>query len=58
MSVVKVIQAEILSAKAYDEQHEVVVEAPEGFPFKIEDNPGQQTITLTRENNIKGEYIY
>lgn len=30
----------------FDEQLE---ETPGSFPFKIEDNPGQQTITLTRE---------
>lgn len=32
-----------------------VEEAPEGFPFKIEDHPGQQTVTLTRE--YQGESI-
>ncbi|MCD9638323.1 hypothetical protein HAX54_022212 [Datura stramonium] len=32
-----------------------VEEAPEGFPFKIEDHPGQHTITLTRE--YQGESI-
>ncbi|KAI3840400.1 hypothetical protein MKX03_037812 [Papaver bracteatum] len=36
------------------DDHEVV-EAPGGFPFKIEDNPGEQTITLTRE--YQGEDI-
>ncbi|KAI3840398.1 hypothetical protein MKX03_037810 [Papaver bracteatum] len=30
------------------DDHEVV-EAPGGFPFKIEDTPGEKTITLTRE---------
>ncbi|KAL0770148.1 hypothetical protein Bca101_035298 [Brassica carinata] len=29
--------------------------APGSFPFKIEDNPGHQTVTLTRE--YKGEHI-
>ncbi|KAI3840399.1 hypothetical protein MKX03_037811 [Papaver bracteatum] len=32
-----------------------VVEAPGGFHFNIEDNPGEQTITLTRE--YQGEVI-
>lgn len=32
-----------------------VVEAPSDFPFKIEDNAGEQTVTLTRE--YKGETI-
>ncbi|KAI3912509.1 hypothetical protein MKW98_020971 [Papaver atlanticum] len=36
------------------DDHEVV-EAPGGFPFKIEDNPGEKTITLTRE--YQGENI-
>lgn len=29
--------------------------APGSFPFKIEDNPGHQTVTLTRD--YKGEHI-
>lgn len=32
-----------------------VEDVPAGFPFKIEDNPGYQTITLTRE--YQGENI-
>ncbi|RZC79533.1 hypothetical protein C5167_003865 [Papaver somniferum] len=32
-----------------------VVETPSGFPFKIEDKPGEQTITLTRK--YMGDYI-
>ncbi|XP_004235048.1 uncharacterized protein At2g39795, mitochondrial [Solanum lycopersicum] len=53
-SLLKVIQSEIQCAEESDEQDEVE-EAPEGFPFKIEDHPGQQTITLTRE--YQGESI-
>ncbi|CAN4089162.1 unnamed protein product [Withania somnifera] len=50
-SLLKVIQYEIQCADELDE----VEEAPVGFPFKIEDYPGQQTITLTRE--YQGETI-
>ncbi|KAI3894082.1 hypothetical protein MKX03_013279 [Papaver bracteatum] len=32
-----------------------VVETPNGFPFKIQDKPGEQTVTLTRE--YMGDYI-
>ncbi|PHT52816.1 hypothetical protein CQW23_07278 [Capsicum baccatum] len=46
---------EILCAESVDEQDEVDNAAPEGFPFKIEHHPGQQTITLTRE--YQGESI-
>ncbi|CAN4105381.1 unnamed protein product [Withania somnifera] len=53
-SLLKVIQSEIQCAEESDEQ-DAVEEAPEGFPFKIEDHPGQQTITLTRE--YQGESI-
>ncbi|KAI3871844.1 hypothetical protein MKX03_014964 [Papaver bracteatum] len=34
--------------KAEDLLHKVV-QTPSDFPFKIEDNPGKQTVTLTRE---------
>lgn len=47
-TLVKVIDAEIVCAEESDENPEVM-EAPEGFPFKIEDVPGQQTITLSRK---------
>lgn len=30
-------------------------ETPSSFPFKIEDNPGQQTVTLTRD--YQGEIV-
>ncbi|MCL7038792.1 hypothetical protein MKW94_011613 [Papaver nudicaule] len=41
------LESEIQCALESDD-HEVV-EAPSGFPFKVEDNPGEQTVTLTRE---------
>ncbi|KAK4343611.1 hypothetical protein RND71_036705 [Anisodus tanguticus] len=53
-SLLKVIQAEILCAEESDEQDEAE-EVPEGFPFRIEDNPGQQTVRLTR--GYQGESI-
>ncbi|XP_010534674.1 PREDICTED: uncharacterized protein At2g39795, mitochondrial-like [Tarenaya hassleriana] len=37
------------------ERHRKVEDTPEGFPFEMEDNPGHQTVTLTREYN--GEQI-
>ncbi|PHU28003.1 hypothetical protein BC332_00096 [Capsicum chinense] len=52
-SLIKVIQSEILCAESVDEHDNQ--EVPEGFPFKIEDHPGQETITLTRE--YQGESI-
>ncbi|GAB4827500.1 hypothetical protein Ancab_034383 [Ancistrocladus abbreviatus] len=51
-SLLRIIESEIKCAEESD-QHEG--EVPDGFPFKIEDNPGQQTITLTRE--YQGETI-
>ncbi|KAK1377982.1 Mitochondrial glycoprotein [Heracleum sosnowskyi] len=48
-TLVKVIDAEIVCAEESDENPEVL-EAPEGFLFKIEDVPGQQTITLSRKH--------
>ncbi|XP_059298695.1 uncharacterized protein At2g39795, mitochondrial-like [Lycium ferocissimum] len=51
-ALIKVIQSEIACAEEPDEHDN---EVPEGFPFKIEDHPGQQTITLTRE--YQGESI-
>ncbi|KAL3373338.1 hypothetical protein AABB24_005368 [Solanum stoloniferum] len=53
-SLLKVLQSEIQCVEESDVQDEVD-EAPEGFPFEIEDHPGQQTITLTRE--YQGESI-
>lgn len=53
-SLVKVIDQEIDCAVESLEDNEVQ-EAPEGFPFIIEDNPGQQTISLSAE--FDGETI-
>ncbi|RZC93587.1 hypothetical protein C5167_007626 [Papaver somniferum] len=53
ISLLSFLDNEIQCALESDD-HEVV-EAPGGFPFKIEDNPGEQTITLTRE--YQGEDI-
>ncbi|KAH6769186.1 hypothetical protein C2S52_006755 [Perilla frutescens var. hirtella] len=51
-SLLRVINSEIQCAAENEDEE---IEIPEGFPFKIEDHPGQQTITLTREYN--GETI-
>lgn len=48
------IDSEIRCAEETDE-HDDMEDAPENFPFKIEDNPGQQTVILTRE--YQGETI-
>ncbi|KAL6977400.1 hypothetical protein U1Q18_026198 [Sarracenia purpurea var. burkii] len=53
-SLLKVIQGEIKCAEESDD-HGQVEDVPDGFPFKIQDNPGQQTISLTRE--YQGETI-
>ncbi|KAA8534165.1 hypothetical protein F0562_031642 [Nyssa sinensis] len=53
-SLVRVIESEIKCAQEADD-HDEVEEIPDGFPFKIQDNPGQQTISLTRE--YQGESI-
>ncbi|XP_059666318.1 uncharacterized protein At2g39795, mitochondrial-like [Cornus florida] len=53
-SLVRVIESEIKCAEESEESNSVE-ETPEGFPFKIEDNPGQQTISLSRE--YQGELI-
>lgn len=53
-SLVKVIDQEIDCAVESLEDNEVQ-EAPEGFPFKIEDNPGRQTISLSAD--FDGESI-
>ncbi|CAH9097580.1 unnamed protein product [Cuscuta europaea] len=47
-ALLKVIDSEIECA-AETEGSDKVEDVPAGFPFKIEDNPGYQTITLTRE---------
>lgn len=51
---VEVLQSEI-SVVEESEDYNKTVEAPKGFPFKIEDNVGEQTVTLTRE--YEGEII-
>ncbi|KAL0401299.1 UNVERIFIED_CONTAM: putative protein, mitochondrial [Sesamum latifolium] len=53
-SLLRVIESEIQCAVESQEE-EQAEEVPQGFPFKIEDHPGQQTITLTRE--YQGETI-
>ncbi|XP_050208729.1 uncharacterized protein At2g39795, mitochondrial-like [Mercurialis annua] len=47
-SLLRVLDMEIKLAEETDD-HERVETIPEGFPFKIDDNPGQQTLILTRE---------
>ncbi|ESR48849.1 hypothetical protein CICLE_v10032528mg [Citrus x clementina] len=53
-SLLRIIDSEIKCAVETDD-HDRVEETPGGFPFKIEDNPGLQTITLTRE--YEGELV-
>ncbi|KAH7548158.1 hypothetical protein ACOSP7_032491 [Xanthoceras sorbifolium] len=53
-SLIRVIDSEIECAVETDDQNRVE-ETPSGFPFKVEDIPGQQTIILTRE--YQGELI-
>ncbi|GAB2299726.1 hypothetical protein Dimus_033781 [Dionaea muscipula] len=53
-SLLAVIESEIKCAQETEEPAQAP-EFPGEFPFKIEDNPGQQTITLTREYD--GEMI-
>ncbi|XP_047327924.1 uncharacterized protein At2g39795, mitochondrial-like [Impatiens glandulifera] len=48
ISLLKVIESEVECAEESNENGEVD-EVPSDFPFKIQDNPGQQTITLTRQ---------
>ncbi|XP_057523733.1 uncharacterized protein At2g39795, mitochondrial-like [Amaranthus tricolor] len=50
----EVLQSEI-SVVEESEDYDKTVEAPSGFPFKIKDNVGEQTVTLTRE--YEGETI-
>ncbi|KAK6234249.1 hypothetical protein QUC31_006655 [Theobroma cacao] len=53
-SLLRVLESEIQCAEESDE-HDQVEGTPSGFPFKIEDTPGLQTVTLTREYD--GEVI-
>ncbi|KAF7132996.1 hypothetical protein RHSIM_Rhsim09G0168700 [Rhododendron simsii] len=46
-SLLRVIDSEIKCAEETDDKDEVD-DVPDGFPFKIQDTPGQQTISLTR----------
>ncbi|XAR63922.1 hypothetical protein NMG60_11024076 [Bertholletia excelsa] len=54
VSLLQVLDSEINCAHESND-HDMVEEVPEGFLFKIEDNPGQQTISLARE--CQGETI-
>ncbi|XP_051122764.1 uncharacterized protein At2g39795, mitochondrial-like [Andrographis paniculata] len=53
-ALLRVIESEIKFAEDSQDGEEVE-EVPKGFPFQIEDNPGQQAITLTRE--LEGETV-
>ncbi|KAJ4977981.1 hypothetical protein NE237_008761 [Protea cynaroides] len=53
-SLLEIIDSEIKDAEESDD-HNHVEEIPDGFPFEIQDNPGQQTISLRRE--YQGEII-
>ncbi|KAK3422541.1 hypothetical protein EUGRSUZ_G02989 [Eucalyptus grandis] len=53
-SLLRVLESEIQCAEEADD-HDRVEDAPGGFPFEIEDKPGFQTITLSRE--YQGEEI-
>ncbi|KAK9283438.1 hypothetical protein L1049_011680 [Liquidambar formosana] len=53
-TLIRVIESEIQCSEEGDD-HDRIEEIPNGFPFKIEDHPGQQTISLIREYN--GEVI-
>eukprot|EP00262_Sarcandra_glabra_P018192 TRINITY_DN6462_c0_g1_i1.p1 TRINITY_DN6462_c0_g1~~TRINITY_DN6462_c0_g1_i1.p1 ORF type:complete len:293 (+),score=49.82 TRINITY_DN6462_c0_g1_i1:106-879(+) len=46
-NLVRVVESEIKCAEESDE-HDRIDEIPNGFPFEIQDNPGEQTITLRR----------
>ncbi|KAK8950369.1 hypothetical protein KSP40_PGU012236 [Platanthera guangdongensis] len=52
-NLLKVLQSEIDCVQEFKDPREL--EVPEGFPFEIIDNPGDQTITLKRE--FAGENI-
>ncbi|XP_051121467.1 uncharacterized protein At2g39795, mitochondrial-like [Andrographis paniculata] len=47
-SLLRVIESEIQCAEESQDPDQVE-EAPQDFPYKIEDHPGEQTITLTRK---------
>ncbi|KAK3180425.1 hypothetical protein Dsin_003347 [Dipteronia sinensis] len=53
-SLIQVIDSEIKCVVETDDQNRVE-ETPSGFPFKIEDIPGQQTVILTREH--QGDHV-
>uniref|UniRef100_A0A7N0V3B9 Mitochondrial glycoprotein n=1 Tax=Kalanchoe fedtschenkoi TaxID=63787 RepID=A0A7N0V3B9_KALFE len=53
-NLLRVIEAEIQCAIEAEDQDKVE-EAPDNFPFEIEDNPGEQTISLSR--TYQGETI-
>ncbi|KAF8084863.1 hypothetical protein N665_0696s0018 [Sinapis alba] len=54
-TLIQVIDSEIKDAFEADMQDEEETTGAGDFPFKIEDNPGHRTVTLTREYN--GEQI-
>ncbi|KAL3521139.1 hypothetical protein ACH5RR_019288 [Cinchona calisaya] len=54
-SLVKIIEEEIQCALNSDQNINKVEELPQSFPFKLQDNPGLYTVTLTRE--YQGETI-
>ncbi|KAJ4840987.1 hypothetical protein Tsubulata_026510 [Turnera subulata] len=53
-SLLRVLESEIQMAREADD-HDRVEEIPREFPFKIEDNAGEQIVVLTRE--YEGEQI-
>ncbi|KAH8497017.1 hypothetical protein H0E87_019650 [Populus deltoides] len=53
-SLLRVIESEIKDAQENDD-NDRVEEIPKDFPFKIDDNAGQQTVILTRE--YEGELV-
>ncbi|CAN0837636.1 Uncharacterized protein At2g39795, mitochondrial [Linum grandiflorum] len=53
-SILRVVEDEIKAAEETDD-HNRADDVPADFPFKMEDNPGQQTLTLTREYD--GEHV-
>ncbi|CAL1387414.1 unnamed protein product [Linum trigynum] len=53
-SLLRIVEDEIKAAQETDD-HDRVEDVPEGFPFKIEDNLGQQTLILTRQYD--GEHM-
>ncbi|KAM6550894.1 hypothetical protein CsatB_000702 [Cannabis sativa] len=46
---VQVLESELQCAEETEPGHDGVEEIPAGFPFKIQDNPGERTVLLTRE---------